>query len=333
MERDVLVGALGTAWVVGLCITMLVLWAVRRWQRLVIPSARDAHTIPMPAGGGLGIIAGFVAGHIVAGISFSAYWWGAMGCILVAFGDDVVRPFSVVEKTLLIVIATVVLLADPAWYGGEYTGNLASVYTIFLLMFGLTWFFGLCNVFNFMDGIDGLSVTQSMLIAGWIAVYVTPSNEMLANQLWIFVASLAGFLVLNRPPARIFMGDIGALFCGFVVAAFSLMAVRENVWPGYIVLLLSYYLFDTSYTLVRRLINGENPIRAHNKHLYQRLVRMGWSHGQVNLWAGCMTLANGMGVYCDMVGLPVVAMVCWGISAVALFASVLIVERRVPSFV
>ena len=99
----------------------------------------------------------------------------------------------------------------------------------------------------------------------------------------------------------------------------------------YVLVLLSYYFADTGYTLVRRFLNRENIFQAHNKHVYQRLVRMGWSHSVVSIWAGIMTLLNGMGGYLITSGVPGVGWVCWFISAIIWSFSILYVERKGPS--
>ncbi len=331
LRTELVVGGI-VAWLVATLGTAVVLWIVRRSRRLVEPSARGAHSTPMPTGGGLGIVAGFAVGHLVIDLPLFALWWAALGILLLALIDDVVRPLSALEKTVLLVGAAACFLvgvpAQPLPIGEWVVDSGGMIW----FGIGMAWFFGLCNAFNFMDGIDGLGTTQSMCIAGWLAFNVVPFSVDLAAQACLFAAALAGFLLFNKPPARIFMGDVGSLFCGFTVAALAFLAVGAGMSPLHVFALLAYYLFDTSYTLLRRLINGENPLHAHNKHLYQRLCRMGWSHGAVCLWAGCMTLLNGLGAHCAVSGQMLWAFLCWGIAATFLLGVVFVIEQRGPRF-
>ncbi len=312
--------------------TGIVLWLVRRSRRLVIPNERGAHSIPMPTAGGIGIVVGFLLGHEAMGVRLSIYWLGSIALLLVAIVDDLVRPLKVWEKTLLLLlVASVFLMGAIPDYDG-WSELVAEEDGYWLWPLGLCWFFWLCNVFNFMDGMDGISATQTLCIAGWLAVYVEPFDVELANSAWVLAAASAGFLFYNFPPARIFMGDIGSLFIGFCVAALVVQSVAVGLPFYYAVVLLGYYLFDTSYTLLRRLSHGENPLHAHNKHLYQRLVRIGWSHWRVDLWAGVLTTLNGLGIYCIAQELGKMGIALLIASLLILLYSVFWIERRDACF-
>ena len=318
---------------VGACIsTGIVLWLVRRWRRLVVPGERDAHSIPMPTAGGIGIVAGFLLGDVAMGGHLSIYWLGAIGLLQVAIIDDLVRPLKVWEKSLLLVaVASVFLLGvipyHDVWFPIGSEGNRYELWVL-----GIGWFFWICNVFNFMDGIDGISATQTLCIAGWLAVYLLPFDVELSNRAWLLGAASVGFLFYNFPPSRIFMGDTGSLFIGFCVAALIAQGLVVGMPFYYAIVLLGYYVFDTSYTLLRRMLHGENPLQAHNKHLYQRLVRIGWSHLRVNIWAGALTTCNGLGVYCLAQGLTIIGILLTIISLLVLLYSVLWIERRDACF-
>jgi len=147
------------------------------------------------------------------------------------------------------------------------------------------WVVGLTNAYNFMDGIDGLAGSQAVIAGdawaglGWLR------GEPLVSLLGLLVAgSSLGFLLHNWPPARIFMGDVGSAFLGFTFAALAVVAALQN--PRFAVagiLLVWPFVFDTSFTLVRRLCHRENVFAAHRSHLYQRLVIAGYSHRTVTL--------------------------------------------------
>lgn len=317
----------------GSCIsTGMVLCLVRRWSRLVAPSERGAHRVPMPTAGGIGIVVGFLLGNGAMGGALPVHWFFAIALLQVTIVDDLVRPLKVWEKALLLVaVASIFLMGIIPDHGSLYQmGREGNIYWLWGI--GLCWFFWLSNVFNFMDGIDGISATQTLCIAGWLAVYLDPFDVELAHRAWLLVAAAGGFLLYNFPPARIFMGDTGSLFIGFCVAALIAQGIVVGMPFYYAIALLAYYLFDTSYTLLRRLLNGENPLQAHNKHLYQRLVRIGWSHGRVDLWAGVLTLSNGLGVYCIALDLVKVGVALLFVSQLVLFYSVLWIERRDACF-
>jgi UDP-N-acetylmuramyl pentapeptide phosphotransferase/UDP-N-acetylglucosamine-1-phosphate transferase len=150
---------------------------------------------------------------------------------------------------------------------------------------GLVWIVGLCNAYNFMDGIDGIAAAQAIVAgAGWAWLGWRGGDAMTALAGALIAGASLGFLFFNWPPAKVFMGDAGAAFLGFTFAALTVLALTQSleraaagalfVWP---------FLFDTTFTLVRRLVRGENVLRAHRSHLYQRLVARGWSHARVTM--------------------------------------------------
>jgi len=144
----------------------------------------------------------------------------------------------------------------------------------------------MANLYNFMDGIDGLAISQAVIggIALAIAGVVTP-NALVAIGGALLAAASLGFAPYNLPPARIFMGDVGSTFLGFSFAGLSLLA---NIGVGgarlpieFGLVLFAPFVFDSLVTLSRRVIKGERWYAAHRSHYYQRLVRGGLTHGQV----------------------------------------------------
>ena len=147
-------------------------------------------------------------------------------------------------------------------------------------MISTIWIVGLVNAYNFMDGIDGLTAGQATVAsAGLVAVGVELSQFSLVAVGTIVIATSAGFLVQNWSPARLFLGDVGSVFLGYVIAVSALAGAHENPMIGLIAVALSWpFLFDTSWTLLRRLRRRENVFEAHRSHLYQRLVATGLGH-------------------------------------------------------
>ena len=228
-------------------------------------------------------------------------WLGASALLLLAVIDDVVRPLRPREKMLLL------LLAIAAWLGcGPRLEWLAlpGMGRVELGWWGwpltIMWFVLLCNAFNFMDGIDGLSALQTICACFWAGLLLWELGSWVAPVVWVLAAAAGGFLVFNFPPARIFMGDVGALFIGFSIAACGILGARAGLPLWVFGALMAVYLFDVGYTLIRRSLRGENVLQAHRKHLYQRLDKLGWSHWSINAVAICITTLMGLGAYWHM---------------------------------
>ncbi len=150
------------------------------------------------------------------------------------------------------------------------------------------------NLFNFMDGTDGLAAGMAILgfgVFGWTMLNAMPTVAILAICM---AAAAAGFLVFNFSPARVFMGDAGSVPLGFLAGAIGLTGWLQNVWPIWFPLLVfSPFMVDASVTLVRRMLNRERFWQAHRDHYYQRLVRMGWSHRRLALAEYALMAACG----------------------------------------
>ena len=156
------------------------------------------------------------------------------------------------------------------------------------LVLTLMWIVGLTNAFNFMDGIDGLAGGEAVVTgAGWALVGWIVQEPLVAAVGVMLAATGVGFLRLNWPPARIFMGDVGSTFLGYTCAVLALLATGPNAGPGsgvvpWVGLLLTWtFVFDSLLTFLRRLAAGEDVFTAHRSHLYQRLTRSGQSHRSV----------------------------------------------------
>jgi UDP-N-acetylmuramyl pentapeptide phosphotransferase/UDP-N-acetylglucosamine-1-phosphate transferase len=186
----------------------------------------------------------------------------------------------------------------------------------------LLWIVGMTNAFNFMDGIDGIAgITAAAAGGGLAAAAGLLRVEPVALVSLAFAAASVGFLACNWPPARIFMGDVGSAFCGFMIAVLPLAGgpeaaaslvpiVAVTMWP---------FIFDTAYTLCRRLARGENVFRAHRSHLYQRLVITGWSHRAVS------TLYGGLSAMAAVLAVAPLAGLCSAATATNLAAATVLV--------
>jgi len=252
------------------------------------PNARSSHTNVTPRGGGLAIVAVTVLAAAVAAVLYpsaavrlAATVIPAVVIAAVSWIDDVRTLKNRVRFSVhLAAAAAAVFVLGPV-----HSVDLGSFGSIDLgaAAWPLTmlWIVGLTNAFNFMDGIDGIAgITAAAAGAGLAAAAWLLGGPAIAAVALAFTGAALGFLSQNWPPARIFMGDVGSAFCGFLIAVLPLAIPAADV-PRIVpvaVLAMWPFIFDTLFTLVRRLRRGENIFQAHRSHLYQRLVIAGWSH-------------------------------------------------------
>jgi Fuc2NAc and GlcNAc transferase len=193
---------------------------------------------------------------------------------------------------------------------------------------GIAW---LTNLYNFMDGIDGIAGGEA-LAAGTAggALLMAAGAPGLGAAALLLAAASAGFLAWNWPPAKIFMGDVGSGFLGFAFCVLAVLSERSGAVPLAVwMMLLGVFVFDATATLLRRVLNGEHFFEAHRRHAYQRAVQSGLSHGRVSggVLAVNLALAGAAAVACSQrpLILPIAA-----VSLAALLALYLWVERRKP---
>lgn len=266
-------------------------WWARRYalrRRLIdAPGARRSHVVATPRGGGIAIVVALVPVFVWlasqdargGGLAFCA----VSGLVLVAgigWLDDH-RPLSALVRLAVHIVAATLLAIGMASAGVALWWCLC----VWILAVGLV------NVWNFMDGIDGLATTQAILVAAGALVLGGVSMLPVA-----IVAACAGFLPFNAPRARIFLGDVGSGSLGYLIAC--LFAWMPEVEPAGLALLglpLAAFMIDATLTLLSRMLRGERWWQPHVQHLYQRLVQAGASHMRVTLayaaWTSCSVLA------------------------------------------
>jgi UDP-N-acetylmuramyl pentapeptide phosphotransferase/UDP-N-acetylglucosamine-1-phosphate transferase len=337
------------AWCLAALVTAALLtrglidWTVARGI-IDTPNARSSHTRSTPRGGGLSIVivVAAVAGVIAAIRPDELLRIGgaivpALTVATVSWLDDVrtLRNRTRFAVHLAAAIAAVAVLGpvtrvDLGSLGMVRFGPLAWPLT-------LLWIVGLTNAFNFMDGSDGIAGITAAAVAAGIAAAAAACG---AGPVAVIAAACAGaslgFLTSNWQPARIFMGDVGSAFCGFLLAVLPL-AVRADAVPEVLpvaALALWPFIFDTSLTLLRRLRAGENVFQAHRSHLYQRLIIAGWSHRAVaSLYGGLAAFGATIAV-APLLDPAVrksadqVALVMPLVVVVVLVAVVMVAERR-----
>lgn len=279
-------------------------WALRH-QVLDQPNSRSSHRVPTPRGGGVGIVLAVLLNLFLWAWhrDFSdpvviAFGLGALLLAAVSWLDDLRGLSALLRLAVQIGTALGVVLAlgaSPGMAGWPMvTGWLtASFLTV--------WIVTHVNFYNFMDGIDGLAACQSAvaglawMIAGWWL-----GEVMIAGLGCALLAATLAFLFFNWPPARIFMGDVGAAFLGFFSGTLPLLSPVPRLADTLVfaALVSAPFLVDASMTIVKRLINRENLLQAHRSHQYQRLVATGWSHRRVTLIYAGWALASGASGLC-----------------------------------
>ena len=272
--------AMASAVVSAACQPLLIRWALRR-QVVAVPNARSSHTRPTPVGGGLPIAALIVVAAVALGLSglapepWSVAFAGATAAIAaVSLFDDVRKAGTLTRLGVHVVSASALVVALTA-LSPESPLRLGLVAVVAVI-----WIVGVTNAYNFMDGIDGIAGAHAAVSGiGWMWFGWTTGHPLAAGLGAVIAGGALGYLPFNWQPARIFLGDVGAAPIGFSLGALVVIAGVDG-WAAAAAgaLCLWPFLFDTAFTLVRRLLRGENVLEAHRTHLYQRLVQSGWSH-------------------------------------------------------
>ncbi len=234
------------------------------------PNARSLHATPVPRTGGIGLLLGMAAGWLYLVPHLPWAFWAALGLLIAISLLDDLRGLSAVVRFAAHLLAAA--LAAPTLIGGQ-----ESVLLLVLAILAIGW---MCNLYNFMDGSDGLA--GGMAVCGFlayaVAAWLAGSAQFALLNLAV-AAAAAGFLLHNFHPARIFLGDAGAVPLGFLAATFGITGWMQHDWTWWFPLLVfSPFIVDASVTLARRLLSGARVWEAHRDHYYQRLVQLGLGH-------------------------------------------------------
>lgn len=287
-----------------------------------LPNERSLHSVPRPRVGGVGILAGALPFILwFGGAALLPSLVCAVGLAVVSFLDDVRSlPIYVRLPAHFAAAAATVAAATVAAAGPGAGGSLVIAV---LAVLAIVWS---TNLFNFMDGADGLA--GGMAVIGF-SVMAAVSHDAFPELSWAATAlasACVGFLALNFPPARVFMGDAGSIPLGFLAAASGWLGVTREVWPAWFpMLVFSPFLADASVTLVRRMLRRERFWQAHRSHYYQRLVLSGMSSRRLALCAyALMIAASASAVFALRQGGPVAyaILAVWAATYAAIFFAI-----------
>lgn len=270
------------------------------------PNERSSHSVPTPRLGGMAFVPIYwlLLASIAVAPSASAVKLAALGgtalLYLVSALDDV-RGLPVGVRFAGQAIAAfwlVVAALPPSW------GQSGALHVAFVVL-AIAFIVGCANLYNFMDGIDGIAGCQG-LVGGlaWCAIGWHVGSPLASAMGALLAASAAGFLTFNWPPARIFMGDAGSTMFGFSFGALPFIAAVDAARDGAIITLLPAsvavlwpFLADGTFTILRRIRRGENILKAHRSHVYQRLVIAGQPVRRVTSIYAALALLGGLCAY------------------------------------
>ncbi len=267
------------------------IWLMLRAPSAVLPldrpNERSLHTAVTPRVGGIAIMVA------VASVLSWLEW----------------QPLVVILAACLAIVSllddhsglpTLVRFGAHAVAAGIFVGCCAGelpVWLAIVVVVGTIW---MTNLYNFMDGSDGLAGGMAAFGFGTYAVLASQHGDLiLANASLAIAAAAIGFLVFNFHPAKVFMGDAGSIPLGFLAAAIGVLGWRDSLWPPWVpIVAFGPFAIDASVTLLKRLVRREKVWQAHRTHYYQRLVQCGWGHRRTALAEyGLMALSGLAAIY------------------------------------
>lgn len=290
MELAILVLAAFVATLIG---TKIVLTRALAKAQLDHPDDRSSHKIPTPHGGGLALTIVLIAAWSYWSVTANAFST-ELAVLLVAMAGlaglsrlDDINPLPAKVRLIVQTLAVIATLAAMPLENGVI-GFLPAPLEWAFVGFGWVWFI---NLYNFMDGVDGITGIETLTIGGGVALLALGAGLLqgvVGPFALITAAAVLGFLWWNWHPAKIFMGDVGSIPLGFALGWLLIHLSQAGYWAAALILPL-YYLADATITLARRLMRGEKVWQAHREHFYQKAHQGGWPHNKVVL---AITLAN-----------------------------------------
>lgn len=274
-----------------------------------VPNNRSSHDVPIPKSGGIVIVITFLIGVLAIWFFgdatmikknyFLGFLFSAILVSVISFYDDLkAKPFilklsgQVIAASMAIFFGVVIHSISLPFLGTVQLGIIGYIITF-------VWIIGLTNAYNFMDGLNGMAAGQAVITSLFFCfISFNQGSTFVYIICYTIIAGSLGFLVFNFPNPKLFMGDVGSAFLGFVFSTLSIIAAlydHSHTSLFVIPLLMFNYIYDTMFTFIRRLINKENVFSAHRSHLYQLFNRLGYSHVAVSCFQFCICIAQGVG--------------------------------------
>jgi UDP-GlcNAc:undecaprenyl-phosphate GlcNAc-1-phosphate transferase len=296
---------LAVSFLVAILLTPIVIKLAFKIGATDRPNHRKVHTNVMPRLGGLAIFASFIIGILIIHPNSSYHLPIVLGSIVILLTGmiDDIKEISPKVKLLGQIIAAliVVVMGDITVSFINLPFGLGTInFGIFSIPITMLWIVGVTNAINLIDGLDGLAAGVST-----IALFSIAGMAMVMGNAYVMVIALIlaagslGFLVFNFHPAKIFMGDSGALFLGYMISVLSLLGFKNVTFISLIIpiIILGVPISDTFFAIVRRLVNKQ-PLSAPDKsHLHHCLMRSGFSHRQTVLLIYALAAVFGLAAF------------------------------------
>ena len=295
------------SYLVGVFIVPFVIEFSQKEGLVDVPNERKIHKLPISRLGGIAIWTSVMLTFLVL-VMLSYYPYGSLlsgillgGSLMFLLGlvDDVYNLDAKFKLIIQLSIATIVYLLgvqiDTIFnpFGGGIIQLGVLSYPITIL-----WIVGISNAVNFIDGVDGLAgsvISVSAITLALIAVTITPAQPITALMAFILAGSMLAFLTFNFNPAKIFMGDSGALFSGFLLATLSIAGVMKGAALAVLLpfLVLAVPIIDITYSSLRRIMKGKSPFVADAEHIHHKLLRAGFSQKKTVAILTFIAIAGG----------------------------------------
>lgn len=248
---------------------------------------RRMHKMPIPRLGGLAVFAGFTVASMVFGEmspSLLTLWFGGLVIVTLGALDDIFKLHSLVKLAVEIVVAIIPVSQGLTIKFINLFGHYVTLGS-FEIPVTIIWIVGLTNAINIIDGLDGLSCGVSAIcsLSLLLCTIMLGDNPQLTIITGMLAGACLGFLPFNTNPAKIFIGDTGALFLGYTFSVLSLEGLFKTHTVLSFMIPLSIFglpLFDTAFAFFRRLLKGKNPFSADRGHIHHRLIDMGFNQKQ-----------------------------------------------------
>jgi len=286
MDISTVIIALVVCFIFSVAVTGLLQKYALKHSLIDVPNERSSHSIPTPRGGGLSIVIPvlfcvavlFLVGQLQKEIAIAL----GIGCLLVSIIGWVDDHKHVPALWRAIIYGIAAGLA--MYFLGVFNHFQLGAFHLLPVLIGsalaVIWVMWMTNLYNFMDGTDGLAAIQAICV-GFLAgiLFWVEGQYGVAMVCFVILVSSCGFLFWNWPPAKIFMGDVGSCSLGFCFGVLAVVGeIQETVSFPVFFILLSIFICDAAFTLLMRIFANEKWYQAHKSHAYQRLVQMGASH-------------------------------------------------------
>ena len=265
--------------VLALVLTAVAIWILMRLQigryMLDHPNQRSLHAEPTPRLGGIGMALGVLAAWWYAGVAIEGWMTvGLVVLIVISLLEDI-RGVPVLLRLAMHLLAA--LLAATVLFQAAI-----DQWVILAAVIATTW---MTNLYNFMDGSDGLAGGMAAIGFGSYGVVALAGGDLSFAAVNLSIAAAAcGFLFSNFAPAKVFMGDVGSIPLGYLAAVLDISGWLRGDWPAWFgAVVFSPFIVDATLTLLKRLLRGARVWHAHREHYYQRLVHSGWGHRKTAL--------------------------------------------------